>query len=79
LHHFAAVFFALLLALTSIDFHLLITQWLNAMVYNTTHYLNTSQVRTYNDDDSVLSELLEAGDYPFVDYLFVGDSIEDGV
>jgi hypothetical protein len=49
------------------------------MVYNTTHYLNTSQVRTYNDDDSVLSELLEAGDYPFVDYSFVGDSIEDGV
>ncbi|GAA5938977.1 hypothetical protein JCM1841_002728 [Sporobolomyces salmonicolor] len=50
-----------------------------AQVLNTSAYLNTTQSRTYNDEDSILASALDSSWNPFVDYELVGDSILDGV
>ncbi|GAA6014168.1 hypothetical protein JCM10207_006120 [Rhodosporidiobolus poonsookiae] len=52
---------------------------LNNRVFSTSVYLDTTQTRTYNDDDSILQQDLSAGDWPFVDASLVGESIEDGI
>ncbi|GAA5968010.1 hypothetical protein JCM21900_004299 [Sporobolomyces salmonicolor] len=50
-----------------------------AQVLNTSAYLNTTESRTYNDEDSILASALDSSWNPFVDYELVGDSILDGI
>ncbi|GAA5861350.1 hypothetical protein JCM8547_006101 [Rhodosporidiobolus lusitaniae] len=51
----------------------------NALVFNTSAYVNSTQTRTYNDDDSILQQDLATGDWPFVDVQLVGKTVEEGL
>ncbi|GAA6027920.1 hypothetical protein JCM8097_001782 [Rhodosporidiobolus ruineniae] len=51
----------------------------NSLVFNTSAYLNTTQSRTYNDEDSILSQSLSAGDWPYVDASLIGETVEEGI
>ncbi|GAA5940757.1 hypothetical protein JCM10213_004304 [Rhodosporidiobolus nylandii] len=58
---------------------LFFTESWNSLVFNTSSYLNTTQTRTYNDEDSILQQDLSAGDWPFIDAQLVGESVDEGI
>lgn len=50
----------------------------NARVLASDAYLNTTQQRTVNNDDSILQSIIGSGFSPFVDIDFLGDDVDAG-
>jgi hypothetical protein len=53
-------------------------QDLLTQVEATSAYVSNTQEVTTNEEDSILSEEAESSD-PFIEYVFLGDSVEDGL
>lgn len=50
----------------------------NTRVLASDAYLNTTQERLVNDDDSILQSIIGSGFSPFVDIDFLGDDVDAG-
>lgn len=68
-----------MLGSTSLPADMCCSEALLDLVLASSAYTNSTQTRTYNDEDSILAEENSEGNNAYLDYELVGSSIEEGV